>query len=67
MVNAVCSATSDKPVPPVVTISPGKRINLRGQCVEQFFCLHQLMEKRGISKAEYDEMQESIMAEVRKF
>lgn len=61
------SVTPDKPMPPTVTISPGKRVNLRGQCVEQLFRLHQLMEKGGISKAEYDEMQESIMAEVRKF
>ena len=64
---SMTSATSDKPVPPAVTISPGKRVNLRGQCVEQLFRLHQLMEKGRISKAEYDEMQESIMAEVRKF
>lgn len=31
------------------TISPGKRINLRGQCVEQLLRLHELLEKGGIS------------------
>ena len=60
-------ATPDKSNPPTVTISPGKRVNLRGQCVEQLLQLHQLMEKGGISKAEYDEMHESILTEVRKF
>ena len=51
----------------VVTISPGKRINLRGQCVEQLSRLHELLEKGAIDKAVYDEMKESIMTEVRKF
>ena len=65
--SSTTSATPDRSKAPVVTISPGKRVNLRGQCVEQLLRLHQLMEKGGISKAEYDEMQESIMAEVKKF
>ena len=60
-------ATPDKSNPPTITISPGKRVNLRGQCVEQLLRLHQLMEKGGISKAEYDEMHESILTKVRKF
>ena len=49
----------------IVTISPGKRINLRGQCVEQLYQLHELLEKGAIDKAVYDEMKESIMTEVR--
>ena len=49
----------------VVTISPSKRLNLRGQCVDQLYRLHELLKKGAIDKAVYDEMRESIMTEVR--
>lgn len=65
--NASTSQDTQPSVSTVVTISPGKRINLRGQCVEQLYRLHELLEKGAIDKAVYDEMKESIMAEVRKF
>lgn len=65
--NRKAAPTPTKSISSPVTISPGKRINLRGQCVEQLLRLHELLEKGGINKTEYDEMQESIMTEVRKF
>ena len=48
-------------------VSPGKKINLRGQCVQQLLQLHQLLEKGGINKQQYDDMQSTIMGDVKKF
>ena len=50
-----------------INISPGKKINLRGQCVQQLLQLHELLEKGGINKQQYDEMQSTIMGDVKKF
>ena len=50
-----------------VTVSPGKRVNLRGQCVQQLLQLHELLEKGGINKGQYDEMQSTIMDELKKY
>lgn len=50
-----------------VTVSPCKRINLRGQCVQQLLQFHELLEKGGISQEQYDDMQSTIMGEVKKF
>ena len=50
-----------------INVSPGKRVNLRGQCVQQLLQLHELLEKGGISKEQYDEMQSTIMGDVKKF
>jgi len=49
------------------TVSPSKRVNLRGQCVNQLLQLHQLLEKGGITKEQYDHMKTTIMGEVNKF
>ena len=48
-------------------VSPSKRINLRGQCVDQLLKWHQLLEKGAITKAQYDEFHSTIMDDVRKF
>ncbi len=50
-----------------ITVSPSKRVNLRGQCVQQLLQLHELLEKGGISKEQYDEMRGTIMDEVKKY
>lgn len=46
-------------------VSPGKKINLREQCVQQLLQLHQLLEKGGINKEQYDEMQSTIIGDVK--
>lgn len=51
----------------VVNVSPGKRVNMRGQCVQQLLQLHELLEKGGINKQQYDEMQSTIMNDVKRF
>ena len=48
------------------TDSPGKRINMRGKCLEQLTQLHQLFESGGINTEQYDEMKAAIMGEVKK-
>ncbi len=42
-------------------------MNLRGQCVQQLLQLHELLEKGGINKQQYDEMQSTIMGDVKKY
>lgn len=48
-------------------VSPGKRVNLRGQCVDQLLKWHELLDKGAITKSEYDEFRSSIMEDARKF
>ena len=47
--------------------SPGKRVSLRGQCIDQLHRLQQLYTDGGITNDQYMEMKESIMKEVKKF
>lgn len=47
--------------------SPGKRVTLRGQCIDQLHRLQQLYGDGGITEDQYMEMKESIMKEVKKF
>ena len=53
-------------ITPAARVSPGKRINMRGQCVDQLLKSHQLFEKGLISKEQCDEFQASIL-NVKKF
>ena len=48
-------------------ISPGKRIHLRTQCMDQLEKWHCLLEKGIISKEQYKELQGSILADIKKF
>ena len=50
-----------------VLSSPGKRVNLRGQCIDQLHRLQQLYNDGGITEDQYLDMKESIMKEVKKF
>ena len=47
--------------------SPGKRIQLRTQCIDQLTKWHRLMEDRVITKDEYEEMHKTIMSDIKKF
>ena len=48
-------------------MSPGKKVQLRDQLVEQLLKWHDLLEKGGINQIQYDEMQATIMEDVKKF
>ena len=49
------------------TVSPGKRINMRGQCVDQLLKSHQLFEKGVITKDQYEDIQAAILNDVKEF
>ena len=46
--------------------SPGKRINMRGKCMEQLMQLHKLFESNMVTQEQYEEMKSDIMGEVKK-
>ena len=48
-------------------VSPGRRINMRGQCVDQLPKSHQLFEKGVITKEQYKDFQASILSDVKNF
>ena len=49
-----------------IGISPGKRINLRSECMQQLDKWHQLLEKGAITELEYKETQELILKEMKR-
>ena len=49
------------------SVSPGKRISLRGQCVDQLLKSHELLEKGAITQEQYAEFLATILNDVRKF
>ena len=50
-----------------VSASPGKRVNLRGQCIDQLLRLQQLFDNGGLTQEQYTEMKEGIMNEMKMF
>ena len=48
-------------------VSPGKRITLRSECIDQLDKWHNLKERRVISKEEYDNLQKTILTDIKKF
>ena len=50
-----------------ISVSPGKSVQLKGQLVDQLLKWHELLEKGGITQEQYEELQESIMKDVKKF
>ena len=50
-----------------VTISPGKRISLRSECINQLDKWHQLVERGVISAEEYKQLQEKILTDIKAF
>ena len=56
-----------KSLPQQTELSPAKRVNLRTQCLEQQKGWQDLMQKGGISKEQYEELQADILSEVKKY
>ena len=46
-------------------ISPSKRVNLRTESIKQLLEWHSLLEKGGINKEQYDEMQQAILKDIK--
>ena len=49
-----------------VGVSPGKRISLRSECMNQLDKWHQLKERGVISSDQYEELQKSILTDIKK-
>ena len=50
-----------------VSVSPGKKVQLQGQLVDQLLKWHDLLERGAIDEKQYEERQASIMEDVKKF
>lgn len=50
-----------------VGVSPGKRISLRSECINQLDKWHQLKERGVISSDQYEELQKTILTDIKKF
>ena len=62
--DASSTSSSDQPQPQVsesTTLSPRKRIQLRTECINQLGTWHTLLEKGGISREQYDQLQKEIL------
>lgn len=46
-------------------ISPSKRVNLRGECMKQLETWHTLLEKGGIDRQQFEEVQHSILKDIK--
>ena len=49
------------------TNSPTKRVGLRAQCIDQLSKWHALLNAGGIDQAQYDELKESILGDIKNF
>ena len=49
------------------TLSPGKRISYRSECIDQLDKWHALLEKGAISKTQFEELQQTILGDIKKF
>ena len=49
-----------------VALSPGKRVSMRGQCVDQLTKWHDLLEKGAITDEQYAELKSTILEDVKK-
>ena len=57
--------TEDHQTSTSTTISPIKRVGLRSECIKQLDQWHSLLEKGGITKDQYDELQKTIFEDIR--
>ena len=48
-------------------LSPLKKINMRSECIQQLNPWHQLKEKGAITSEQYEEMQATILCDIKKF
>ena len=46
--------------------SPGRRVSIRSECIDQLKKWHALLDCRAITKEQYDEIQGTILSDVRK-
>ena len=49
------------------TLSPGKRISYRSECIDQLDKWHALLEKGAISNTQFQELQQTILGDIKQF
>ena len=62
---STCTDDDRSVVPCASGISPSKRVNLRTESIKQLVEWHSLLEKGGISKEVYDDMQQAILKDIK--
>lgn len=50
---------------PVPSVSPGKRLGMRSQCLDQLGKCIDILDKGGLSQAEFNELQKAILADIK--
>ena len=48
-------------------VSPGKRLNMRSECIDQLEKWHRLMQNGVITPEQYKEIQDNILSNIKKF
>ena len=46
-------------------VSPGKRLGMRSQCLDQLGKCIDILDKGGLSQAEFNELQKAILADIK--
>ena len=46
--------------------SPGKKVKIRSECIDQLQKWHALLNSSAITKEQYEEFQSTILADIRK-
>ena len=59
------TSTASTSTPTLVT-SPGRRVSIRSECIDQLKKWHSLLDCGAITKEQYDEIQGTILSDVRK-
>ena len=58
--------TSAAGTPSTLVTSPGRRVSIRSECIDQLKKWHALLDCGAITKEQYDEIQATILSDVRK-
>ena len=53
--------------PDATSVSPGRRIDLRSQCIEQLDKWHALLDKGAITHEQYKDLQSTILEDIKRF
>lgn len=66
-VSEVKTPCKEKRVTVPDSFSPGRRVTLRTQCIDQLQKWHSLLESGAITRKQYDELQETILTDIKHF
>lgn len=63
---AKSSVSSSSATTPMLITSPGRRVSIRSECIDQLKKWHSLLDCGAITKEQYEEIQGTILSDVRK-